>query len=103
MLFGADAPEGLKTHAALTDQSDAWAVVQLKGDMAEAVLARLVPVDLRQSHVKRGHALRTQLNHMNVHITRLGNTSFRLMCFRSMAKTMVHELSEAMGAVRARG
>lgn len=89
--------------AALTDQSDAWCVLELKGPAMEPVLARLVPVDLRQSSFKRGHAMRTMLGHMPLHITRTGNTSVRLMSFRSMAATMVHEIERAMKGVAARG
>ncbi|MEM9581032.1 MAG: sarcosine oxidase subunit gamma [Pseudomonadota bacterium] len=103
MVIGTVPDAGLAKDAALTDQSDAWCVLELKGAGAEDVLARLAPVDLRQRTVKRGHCLRTQLNHMGVHITRTGNEAFRLMCFRSMAGTMVHELTDAMDALRARG
>lgn len=103
LLIGPECPGGLEAAAAITDQSDAWCVLSLKGATAEDVLARLVPVDLRQAQFKRGHCLRSQLNHMQLHITRTGNDSFRLMCFRSMAGTMVHELSRAMELLAGRG
>ena len=45
--------------AAMTDQSDAWACVTLDGPSARDVLARLVPIDLREGAFKRGHAART--------------------------------------------
>ena len=92
------APEG----AAVTDQSDAWAVIRIEGKAAEAVLARLTPLDLRASAFKRGHTARTLLNHMTCSLTRLGAQSFEIMVFRSMARTAVHELTEAMDAVAAR-
>lgn len=88
--------------AAMTDQSDAWCVLELKGAASEAVLARLVPVDLRQAVFKRGHALRSMLGHMPLHVTRTGNDAFRLMSYRSMAATMVHEIERAMKTVAAR-
>ncbi len=103
MLIGAQPPEGLAEHAAVTDQSDSWAVCMLKGAPAEAVLARLIPLDLRQATFKRGHTARSLLNHMPLHLTRTANDAFRLMTFRSMASTMVHELSTTMGHVAARG
>jgi heterotetrameric sarcosine oxidase gamma subunit len=88
--------------AALTDQSDAWAVLDLDGPAAEAVLARLVPADLRPRSLPDGATLRTLLGHMNVSITRMGG-GFRLLVFRSMARTAVHELTRAMESVAAQG
>lgn len=93
----------LVKHAALTDQSDAWCAITLEGVGSEAVLARLVPVDLRAGTFKRGHALRSQLGHMPLHITRTGKDAFRLMTFRSMAGTMVHEVAHKIRLLSARG
>jgi len=87
--------------AALTDQSDGWAVMRLQGDLAEAALARLVPIDLRATVFRKGHAAKTQLFHMPLSITRTGAVSFDLMVFRSMANTAVHELKTAMESVAA--
>ncbi len=87
--------------AAMTDQSDAWAVMRLEGDAAEAVLARLVPVDLRAEQFKRGHTARTMLFHMSCSITRVGADAFDIMVFRSMARSAVHELSTALRSVAA--
>lgn len=103
MLIGPTPDAALGTHAALTDQSDAWAVVRLEGAGAENVLARLVPVDLRAAHFKRGHTLRSQLMHMAASVTRVGDAAFQIMVFRSMAETLVHDLKTAMEAVAARG
>lgn len=93
-------PRPLK-GAAMTDQSDAWAVMRLEGAAAEDVLARLVPVDLRAATFKRGHTARTMLFHMSCSITRVGANAFDIMVFRSMAKTAVQELSTAMRSVAA--
>ena len=94
------APKPVK-GAAMTDQSDAWAVMRLEGADAEAVLARLVPVDPRVAQFKRGHTARTMLFHMNCSLTRVGANAFDIMVFRSMAETAVHELSTAMRSVAA--
>lgn len=101
-LIGPEPDSGLAKHASLTDQSDAWVVVDLSGQGAEAVLARLVPVDLRASVFKRGHTVRTLLQHMSVSITRLGEERFQIMAFRSMARTVAHDLGSAMALVAAR-
>ncbi len=103
LLIGPEPHGSLARHAAIVDQSDAWAVVRLQGAGAEAVLARLVPVDLRAAHFKRGHTLRSQLQHMNVSITRVAADAFQIMAFRSMAQTLVHDLKTAMEGVAARG
>ena len=101
--LGRDMPAGLERIAAITDQSDAWCALSISGEPAQEVLARLVPIDLRQTSFKRGHCARTQLGHMPLHITRIGNDAFRLLSFRSMAGTMVHEITRAMELFAARG
>jgi heterotetrameric sarcosine oxidase gamma subunit len=85
--------------AAMTDQSDGWAMMQIEGVDCEAVLARLVPIDLRVTSFKRGHTARTKLNHVPLSITRTGVNRLELMVFRSMAKTVIEEVSLAMKSV----
>ncbi|MEL7099227.1 MAG: sarcosine oxidase subunit gamma [Pseudomonadota bacterium] len=103
LLAGPEPEASVAQHAALTDQTDAWACVTLTGAGAEDVLARLVPIDTRAATFKRGHSARTQLQHINVSLTRLGADSFLILGFRSMAGTLVHDLVEAMETVAARG
>ena len=91
--------EGL---AAVTNHSDAWAIVEIAGATAEDVLARLVPIDLRVATFKEGHTARTMLGHMTVSVTRSGPQAFEVMAMRSMAGTLVHELETAMKGVAAR-
>jgi sarcosine oxidase subunit gamma len=99
-LIGADCPalEG----AAVTDQSDGWSVLAVSGAGAVEALARWVPVDLRPSVFPVGRATRTQLNHMNVVILRVGADAFEIMVFRSMARTAWHEIEAAMQMLAAR-
>nr|WP_273544875.1 sarcosine oxidase subunit gamma family protein [Heliomarina baculiformis] len=103
LLRGAAPDADLTDLAAVTDQSDAWAVVRLSGAKAADVLARLVPVDMRLSAFPEKSTVRTDLMHMMASITRLGPDSFQIMVFRSMAQTLVHDLKGAMEAVGARG
>lgn len=103
MLVGPSPNWSLKNEATVVDQSDAWAVVKLEGADAADVLARLVPMDLRTATFRRGHTARTMLGHMVVSITRVGEQAFQIMAFRSMAKTLVHDLQRAMESVAARG
>jgi heterotetrameric sarcosine oxidase gamma subunit len=99
-LMGVEAPalEG----AAVTDQSDGWAVLGLSGVAAVEVLARLVPLDLRLTAFPVGSAVRSGLNHMNAVILRTGDYAFELMVFRSMARTAWHELETTIAMVAAR-
>ncbi|WP_295073455.1 sarcosine oxidase subunit gamma [Tabrizicola sp.] len=99
-LIGAESP--VLEGAAVTDQSDGWAVLSLSGPAAADVLARLVPMDLRIVACPVGTALRSQLNHMNAVILRTGDYAFEIMVFRSMARTAWHELETATHMVAAR-
>ncbi len=102
LLAGPLPDRKLGQHAALSDQTDAWVSVRLDGADATAVLARLTPLDLRIESFKRGHTARTELQHMAVSITRLSETGFLILAFRSMAETFRHDLEEAMRGVAAR-
>ncbi len=103
MLIGPSPDATLTENAAIVDQSDAWAVVRLEGADVEDVLARVVPVDLRKVHFKRGHTSRTLLFHMTASITRVGEDAFQIMVFRSMAETLIHDLKRAMEGIAVRG
>ncbi len=100
-LVGPEPDAVLAQTCAMSDQSDGWAVMRLDGFGAEAVLARLCPLDLRPGRFKRGHTARSMLGHMNVSLTKTGAQTFEIMVFRSMAHTAVHELIRAMKSVAA--
>ena len=102
LLVGVEPAGKLAKHAALTDQSDAWSSVTLEGAAARDVLARLTPVDLRDTAFAVGATARTEVFHMACSITRLDAESWQIMGFRSMAKTLVHDLQVAMEGVAAR-
>jgi sarcosine oxidase subunit gamma len=102
LLMGPAPDPALSGHAALTDISDGWAVVRLEGAGAAQVLARLTPIDLRAHVFQPGHTARTELFHMQASITRLDTDAFLIMVFRSMARTLVHDLRTAMEGVAAR-
>lgn len=93
----------LADHAALTDQSDAWAVMRLDGPGARDVLARLTPLDLRVQVFEPGHTARTLLGQVHAVLSRDAGDGYEVMVFRSMAATAVHELTEAMKSVTAQG
>ena len=101
-LIGVGAPATLADHAALTDQTDGWAILTLSGPMAEAALMRPVPLDLRLSAFPVGRTTRAPLNHMQAILTRTGAQAFEVMVFRSMARTAWAELAEALEVLEAR-
>nr|WP_256474067.1 sarcosine oxidase subunit gamma family protein [Lutimaribacter sp. EGI FJ00013] len=102
LLVGVAPKPTLARHAALTDQGDAWAVVQVEGAEARDVLARLTPLDLRDAVFAVDATARTELAHMQAAITRVGAQAWQMMVFRSMATTLVHDLDAAMRGVAAR-
>lgn len=103
LLMGPNPDAGLAQYAALTDQSQGWAVMKLAGKGATDVLARLCPVDLRLSQFAVDATLRTEARHMMASVTRTGEDTFMIMVFRSMARTLLHDLKTAMEAWEARG
>ena len=101
-LIGSPAPEGLQGPAAITDQTDGWAVMRLSGAGATDALSRLCPLDLRVSSFRTGQTARTELAHMMALVTRVDDLTFDLMVMRSFARTAMHDLSLAMKIVAAR-
>lgn len=101
-LTGVSADPSLATHAALTDQTDGWAVVRLSGPDSVDALARLIPLDLRGAAFGAGHAARSALQHVNILIWRDGEEAFGLMAMRSFGTTLVHDLEAALQGVAAR-
>ncbi len=103
-LLGVPAPDPapLAALAAMTDQTCGWAAFQLQGPGAEAVLARLYPLDLRAATFPQGHAARAPLGHMQSILARLEPQGFLILVFRSMAQTAWAELCDAMQRLEAR-
>jgi len=97
LVIGADIPD---VPAAVVDQSDGWAVVQIAGPDVKDVLVRLVPIDLRK--MKVGHTARTLIGHMTGSVTKTGRARYELMVMRSMAGTLVHDLERAARILFAR-
>ena len=101
-LVGVVPEARLAAHAAVTDQSDAWVTLGLGGARAEAVLARLVAVDLRLTACPVGASLRAQVQHIPALIHRAAPQVFHIMVMRSFGQSAWHEVSEAMRGVAAR-
>lgn len=100
-LIGAKCPD-VSGLAAVTDQSGGWVSLSLQGPLAVDALARYVPMDLRLSAFPVGMAARTPLYHMSMVLLRVAEDGFRLMLFRSMARTAWHEIEVALKTLAAR-
>lgn len=94
---GALAPR-LHGLAGVTDESDAWAELLLTGPDAEAVLARLCPLDARG--LGPAASAPTELAHSRALLTREG-AGFGLLLPRSSAAWTVHEIGTAMRSIAA--
>ena len=102
LLTGRAADEELASAAAVVDQSDAWACVELRGAGIDEVMSRMTPIDTRIDAFPVGTTARTLIQHMNGSVTRTGLDTLVLMVFRSMAATLVHDLKSAMETVAAK-
>ncbi len=99
LLTGAQPDPGLAKSCAVTDQTDAWVVVDVAGQGARDVLSRLTPADMRDGAFALLDTARTEIQHMQGAITRMDPDRYRVMVFRSMARTLVHDLQTAMESV----
>lgn len=100
-LIGVEAPD-FGGAAAVTDQSGGWATLELAGALAADALMRHVPLDLRPATFAVGRAVRVPLNHMSAVLMRPAPDRFRIMVFRSMARTAWNELDHALRGLAAR-
>ena len=102
LLLGFEPDEALANIARLSDVSDGYAVLHAQGKDIETVLARLVPIDLALSKFKRGNTARTLVQQMHAAVTRVSDSAFQIIIVRSMAQTLLHNLTRAMVSVDAR-
>lgn len=66
---------------AITDQSDAWAVLQLSGEKVGEALQHLCQLDCRKDAMPIGATSRTMIAHLGVIITRRPNACDGTTCF----------------------
>ena len=99
LLIGLKPCSDLANVGRLTDVSDGFAILHAEGEEIEAVLARLVPINLCKSVFKIGDTAKTLVQHMQASITKTSEKNFQIMVFRSMAYTLVHDLVRAMDSI----
>lgn len=87
----------LDGKAAVTDQTDAWAVFRLTGNDAREVMARLCPLDFSTLEAQ---IVRTEFAHMMSIIIPIDG-GFEIMVMRSFVKTAIEHVCGAMTRVAA--
>ncbi len=94
--FAAALERTLVGRAAVADQSDAYAVVEVGGPKARTALAKGVPVDLHPAGFGPDQVAVTMATHMGLIVWRgEGEDAFRLAAFRSNAGGLWHWLMES--------
>ncbi len=78
--------------AAITDQSDMWAVFVVSGAAAREVLARVVPVDIGDEQFRQGHVALTRAGHVDVRLWRSEGQTYEIAATRSFAPDLLHAL-----------
>ena len=74
----------------VTDQSDAWACLEIKGNRKIEALERICPIDLHPDTFAVGMAARTMMEHLGVLILRDQPDRFLVLSARSSAQSMLH-------------
>lgn len=85
--------------AAVTDQSDGYAMLRLSGPRVRAVLEKCVSIDLHDRVFAPGSVASTSCAHLGVILWRLddqaGFTVFEMAVFRSLARSLWHFVEES--------
>jgi methylglutamate dehydrogenase subunit D len=86
--------KALSSQASVVDQSHGRFALRISGPKARAVLAKGTPVDLYTEQFPTGHSVLTQMAHVGVHLTRIGDDEFELSVFRGFAESFWGWLTE---------
>ncbi len=78
--------------AAVTDQSDMWAVFVVSGASVREVLAKVVPVDLGDDQFRTGDVALTRAGHLDVRLWRMTEHSYEISTTRSFGTDLRHLL-----------
>ncbi len=74
----------------LTDQSDGWVLLELKGPMARTALERICPIDLDPGAFPKGRVARTAMEHIGAVVIHTNDDGFLLLSPRSSARSFAH-------------
>ena len=91
-----DAAARLGDAGYYTDQSDSWAVLEIKGPSALAALERVCALDLSAETFPNNAVARTVMEHLGVILLRKNRDHFQLMSPRSSAANFLHMLETSL-------
>jgi sarcosine oxidase subunit gamma len=86
--------------ASVIDQSHGRVIIRVSGPKARAVLAKGTPVDLHPPEFPVGKSALTQMAHVGVHLSRVGEDTYDLSVFRGFSESFwewIEEQSEEFG------
>jgi sarcosine oxidase subunit gamma len=73
--------------ASASDQSHGRIVIRMEGPKVRAALAKGTPIDLHANEFPLGKSALTQMAHIGIHLTRVGEDAFELSLFRGFAES----------------
>jgi len=85
-----DMAEKFESSAYITDQTDAWVVLELSGASSREALERICQIDLNKDAFKLNSMARTSMEHMSAIIVRTSKDTFLLMSASSSAFSFLH-------------
>ncbi|MEM9813638.1 MAG: hypothetical protein AAF913_13310, partial [Pseudomonadota bacterium] len=80
----------------VTDQTHAWAILEVRGPGIQAAFERLVPLDLDPEMFPPGAAARTALEHMAAIVLRREAERFLLLSASSSAQSFLHAVTTTL-------
>ena len=86
----------LDEAAYITDQSDSWVCLRLRGPMSRTALERICPIDLHSSVFAEGQVSRTTMEHLAVIILHEAKNQFLLLSPTSSAHSMLHAIETSL-------
>ena len=78
--------------AYITDQTDAWVILEISGSSSREALERICLLDLDKEIFQLDSMARTSMEHMSAIIIRKAEDTFYLMSASSSAKSFLHAL-----------
>lgn len=92
--FYREIKEKLSGLASVADQSHGRVIIRIAGPKARSVLAKGTPVDLHPAEFAVGRSALTQMAHVGVHLTRVGEDAYDLSVFRGFSESFWEWMTE---------
>lgn len=91
----------LNEHSYVTDQSDSWVGLEVKGPTARAALERICPIDLHPSVFGAGAVTRTSMEHLAAIVLCIDADHYWLLSPTSSAQSFLHAVETSFYNVSA--